>query len=460
MRRLYSLLLIAMIGININAQRNDACSNTLIITEVCVANIDQTIDYSNNYGSWVELYNPTSANVSLDGWYISNDSEELTKHRLSGYGVLKPGCYECIFFDHNAADGEYGQDAAMQVRFKLNRNGGVIYLSKNGVDVDLSITYPESVPRCSYARVSIWADEWQYCGVPTPGLPNAGHYAQDRLSIPEVDCDSRLFTSQFDVHVQIPAGTTLRYTTDGSTPTLWDGHTSPDGLFTISKNTVLRLRLFADDKLPSSVVTRTYIYKDRNYYLPIVAVTTDPHNLYDDMIGCYVNGKNGITGRGSTGKSNLNMDWERPVNFEYLTPDGKMVINQETSFEVAGGYSRHFQPASFKVQAKKLYDGNGHFAYPVFTNKPYQEYKQLLIRNGGNNNRTDGGPRIKDAITQQVLTTSGFYVDAQEYQPVHVFINGKYLAMMNVREPNNRFHGAANYGYDDDEMDPLRCLTG
>ena len=460
MRRLYSLVLVAMVGMNINAQRNDARSNTLIITEVCVANIDQTIDYSNNYGSWVELYNPTSANVSLDGWYISNDSEELTKHRLTGYDVLKPGCYECIFFDHNAADGEYGQDAAMQVRFKLNRNGGIIYLSENGVDVDLSITYPESVPRCSYARVSIWADEWQYCGVPTPGLPNAGHYAQDRLSIPEVDCDSRLFTSQFDVHVQIPAGTTLRYTTDGSTPTLWDGHTSPDGLFTISKNTVLRLRLFADDKLPSSVVTRTYIYKDRNYYLPIVAVTTDPHNLYDDMIGCYVNGKNGITGRGSTGKSNLNMDWERPVNFEYLTPDGKMVINQETSFEVAGGYSRHFQPASFKVQAKKLYDGNGHFAYPVFTNKPYQEYKQLLIRNGGNNNRTDGGPRIKDAITQQVLTTSGFYVDAQEYQPVHVFINGKYLAMMNVREPNNRFHGAANYGYDDDEMDGFEYSSG
>ena len=460
MRRLYSLLLIAMIGMNINAQRNDARSNTLIITEVCVANIDQTIDYSNNYGSWVELYNPTSANVSLDGLFISNDSEELTKHRLSGYGVLKPGCYECIFFDHNAADGEYGQDAEMQVRFKLNRNGGIIYLSENGVDVDLSITYPESVPRCSYARVSIWSDEWQYCGVPTPGLPNAGHYAQDRLSIPEVDCDSRLFTSQFDVHVQIPAGTTLRYTTDGSTPTLWDGHTSPDGLFTISKNTVLRLRLFADDKLPSSVVTRTYIYKDRNYYLPIVAVTTDPHNLYDDMIGCYVNGKNGIAGRGSIVKSNLNMDWERPVNFEYLTPDGKMVINQETSFEVAGGYSRHFQPASFKVQAKKLYDGNGHFAYPVFTNKPYQEYKQLLIRNGGNNNRTDGGPRIKDAITQQVLTTSGFYVDAQEYQPVHVFINGKYLAMMNVREPNNRFHGAANYGYDDDEMDGFEYSSG
>lgn len=432
----------------------------LLFSEVCVANIDQTIDYSYNYGGWVELYNPTATAVSLNGLYISDDATNLTKHKLSGYSMLNPGCYECIFFDHNAADGEYGPDAAKQVRFKLARKGGTIYLSRNGKDVDLSVTYPASVPRCSYARVCLDSDEWQYCGLPTPGEPNVGHFAQECLPIPEIDCDSRLFTSGFDVHVQIPSGTTLRYTTNGSTPTLTNGKTSTDGLFHVSQTTVLRLRLFSEDKLPSGVVTRTYIYKDRNYYLPIVAITTDSRNLYDNIIGCYVDGKNGITGRGSKGKSNLNMDWERPVNFEYLTAEGKMVINQETSFEVAGGYSRHFQPASFKVQAKKLYDGNDHFDYRVFTYKPYHEYKQLLIRNGGNNNRTDGGPRIKDAITQQVLTTSGFYVDAQDYQPAHVFINGKYVAMMNVREPNNRFHGVANYGYDNDEVDGFEYSSG
>ena len=460
MNRFFCVLLAVTAGLHLNAQSEDANFRSLLFTEVCVANIDQTIDYSNNYGGWIELYNSTPADVSLNDWYISDDAGVLKKHRLSGYGVLKSGCYLCIFFDHNSADGEYGPDAARQVSFKLNRKGGTIYLSRNGKDVDLSCTYSESVPRCSYARVRLEADEWQYCGVPTPGLPNVGHYAQECLSAPEVDCDSRLFTSAFDVHVQIPSGTTLRYTTDGSTPTLANGKTSPNGHFSISKTTVLRLRLFSEGKLPSGVVTRSYIYKDREYYLPIVAVTTDPRNLYDNMIGCYVDGRNGIAGRGSTGKSNLNMDWERPVNFEYLTADGKMVINQEASFEVAGGWSRHFKPASFKVQAKKLYDGNGHFAYPVFTRKPYCEYKQLLIRNGGNNNRTDGGPRIKDGITQQVLTASGFYVDAQEFQPAHVFINGKYLAMMNVREPSNRFHGATNYGYDDDEMDGFEYSSG
>ena len=460
MRRICCFLGIVLLALGVHAKNNGTEKRLPIVTEICVANIDQTIDHSNNYGGWIELYNPSAADIPLDGWYVSDDAAALMKHRLSGCGRLKPGCYGCIFFGHNAADGQYGPDAARQVAFKLKREGGTLYLSRDGARADLSITYPESVPRCSYARTGLAADDWQYCGQPTPGAANAGHYAETMLDAPVMDCDSRLFTAAFTVSTAVPKGTTLRYTTDGSTPTLTNGKTSTDGRFRISATTVLRLRLFAEGFLPSAVVTRTFIYRDREYYLPIVAVTADPRNLYDDWIGCYVNGKNGVTGRGSKAESNLNMDWERPVNFEYLTADGRMAANQEASFEVTGGYSRHFEPASFKLQARKLYDGNGSFNFPLFAAKPHCKYKQLIIRNGGNNNRTDGGPRIKDAVTQQVLTSSGYYVDAQEYQPVHVFLNGKYLAMMNVREPNNRFHGSANYGYDDDETDGFEYSNG
>lgn len=449
------------IGVLIMAGQMSLAQSTLMFTEICVANIDQTLDHSNNYGGWVELYNGTGTDVSLGGWYISDDEANLKKHRLTGEELVKAGSYCCLFFGHNAADGgAYGSDAARQVAFKLDRKGGKLYLSHDGTDKDLSLDYPPSVPRCSFARVSQDADVWQYSGLPTPGEANAGPFADDILPAPTVSCNSRLFTEDFSVRVSIPEGTTLRYTTDGSTPTLRNGHTSADGLFPVSETIVLRLRLFSPYSLPGPVTTRTFIYKDRLYYLPIVCITTDPRNLYDNTTGCYVDGANGIEGRGSAGKSNLNMDWERPVVFEYLTAEGRMVINQEASFEVAGGWSRHFKPASFKLQARKLYDGNGHFDHPVFPGKPHHVYKQLMVRNGGNNNRTYGGPRIMDAVTQQVLTTSGFYVDAQEYQPVHVFINGRYLAMMNVREPTGRFHGEANYGYDDDEMDAFEYSSG
>ncbi|MBR4405763.1 MAG: lamin tail domain-containing protein, partial [Bacteroidaceae bacterium] len=231
MRRICCFLGIVLLALGVHAKNNGTEKRLPIVTEICVANIDQTIDHSNNYGGWIELYNPTGKDIALDGWYVSDEASVPVKHKLSGYGVLPPGAYQCVFFDHNAADGNFGADAARQVRFKLDRNGGTLYLSANGKDVDFSVTYPESVPRCSYARVDLKGNEWRYCGLPTPGAANAGHYAETMLDLPLVDCDSRLFTSGFNVRVDIPSGTTLRYTLDGSTPTLANGKTSRDGRF-------------------------------------------------------------------------------------------------------------------------------------------------------------------------------------------------------------------------------------
>ena len=433
---------------------------SLIATEVNVANIDQTIDYSWNYGGWIELYNTSDKRISLRYLYISDDAADLKKFMLPDLGIIGPHEYKCIFFDHNAADGTFGDQATKQVPFKLNTEGGQIFLSEDGRKPFLTIDYPMAIARCSWARKDLNHDDWGYNGDPTPeDINNEDAFAEFRLNAPEVDTDSHLFTNPFDVRVAIPAGATLRYTTDGTTPTLQNGTISKDGVFHISETTSLRLRLFQHGYLPSMVVTRSYIFKDQDYYLPIIAVTTNPDNLYDNTIGVYIDGTNGVSGR-NHGKSNINMDWERPVNFEYITPDGKMVVNQEAEFIISGGWSRHYAPSSFKLKASKVYEGTTSFDYPFFRYKPYNKYKQLQIRNGGNDNNSQEHGRVRDAITQQVLISNGFYIDAQDYQPVHVFFNGDYIGMLNLREPNNRYNGAANYGYDDDEMDAFEYSNG
>ena len=433
---------------------------SLIATEVNVANIDQTIDHSWNYGGWVEVYNKSDKRISLRYLYISDDANDLKKFILPDVGVVEPHGYRCIFFDHNAADGQYGDQATKQVPFKLSTEGGQIFLSEDGRTPFLTISYPQAIARCSWAKKDLSGDEWGYNGDPTPeAANNESTFADFRMNAPEVDTDSRLFTNPFDVRVTIPTGATLRYTTDGTTPTLQNGTESQEGLFHISETTSLRLRLFQNGYLPSQVITRTYIYQDNDYYLPIIAITTNPDNLYDNTIGVYIDGTNGVSGR-NHGKSNINMDWERPVNFEYITPDGKMVINQEAEFVISGGWSRHYAPSSFKLKATKIYEGTTSFDYPFFRYKPYNKYKQLQIRNGGNDNNSHEHGRVRDAITQQILISNGFYIDAQDYQPVHVFFNGEYVAQLNLREPNNRYNGTANYGYDDDEMDAFEYSNG
>lgn len=419
--------------------------NNLCVNEIMTANIDQEIDPSYNYGGWIEIYNSGNANVSLGNIYISDDANTPTKFRLDGTVSAKG--YKRIWFDHNSADGVYGNNASKQVRFKMDADGGTLYFSDSTGKLLFSQDYPAAITRCSYCRTTDGGNTWQWTGTPTPGQTNDNSvFADKRLAAPVVDTDSRLFTTAFDVHVDIPEGAQLYYTSDGTTPDKTKT-ISTDGTFTVNRTRVYRFRLYQDGYLPSPVVTRSYISKNKEYYLPIVSVVTDRKNLYDNTIGVYTVGTNGVDGRG-TGRSNKNMDWERPVSFDYIV-DGEGVLSQEATFSVCGGWSRHHSVSSFKLKGEKQYEGQNFLPYEFFEQKPYIKNKVIMMRNGGN----DFDNRSKDAVIQHVIQTSGFYVDGQSYNPCHVFINGTYLAMLNMREPSNKHFAYANYGIDTDLVD-------
>ncbi|MGN0233180.1 MAG: lamin tail domain-containing protein [Bacteroidaceae bacterium] len=432
----------------------DADPTQMVINEIQALNVDQYIDWSFNYGSWIELYNPTDKRISLAGMWVSTDSNNPYQYQLSqSAGVIPAKGFKTLFFDHNKEDGNYGETADRQVRLKLSSEGGMVSITNHDSTLINMVNYPMATARCSYARVTDGADTWGTTGTPTLSASNnTSEFSTERLPEPQPNVDTRFFTEPIVVKVPIPEGYTLRYTTDGSTPTRTNGTTSKSGIFTVSNTLILRLIFLADGYLPSKVVTRSYIKKEKDYYMPVISVTTAPENLYGDSIGVYVDGVNGIEGR-NHGKSNRNMDWERPVNVEIMDTDGHMLINQEAEFKVSGGWSRHFMPASFKIKASKNYEGIKSLDAQLFPNKPYNKYKQILIRNGGNDNSDTSGGRLIDALTQQIIISSGYLVDTQDMQPIHVFFNGEYKGLFNLRETSNRYHGTANYGYDDDEMD-------
>jgi len=431
----------------------------LVINEIQMANIDQFIDPSVNYGGWIELYNPTTVPINLGGLYVE-DNLGNSWQLPSDQGTVPAGGFKNIWFDHYDTGTEFSDEAYKQVDFKLNYEGGVIRLANSDHTTIFSLEYPAAIQRCSYARTTDGGDGWSWTSTPSPEASNVGStFAGTQLAMPVIDKDGTIFSSGFTATVTIPDGATLRYTTDGSTPTLANGQTSTTGVFDISATTVLRLRLFQDGYLPSSVLTRSYIYADKNYYLPIVSIATAESNLYDSTIGAYTDGTNGTSGNNKS-SSNKNRGWERPVNFEYLSPasDGsgyQMVLNQECDFQVFGGWSRHFAPnSSFSLKGDKQYLGQNFMPYPFFEEKPYIKNKSIRVRNGGNDNYG----RIRDAAIHEILLTSGFHVDCQSVQPAHIFINGQYMFMFNLREPNNKHHGYSNYGIDTDAMDQFEFV--
>lgn len=436
-----------------------AVPGTLVVNEVMAANVDRFVDPSWNYGGWVELYNPTDRYVTVGGCWASDDPLNLKKARIHpNVGQMLPGGYAVLWFDH----ADTRKDVNMkwvntQVDMKLDCEGGTLYISDDEGHILVQQSYPEAVMRCSYARRQDGGEEWSWSATPTPDATNVGMtFANEELPAPTVDQPGQIFSGSLTVKVAIPEGATLRYTTDGSTPTSENGKVSTTGQFKVTNHTAYRFRLFKDGYLPSKVVTRSYIRSDRNYYLPVVSLVTDEKNLYDNTIGIYVTGTNGKTANQDYTKRNFNMEWDRPASFEYLA-NGHVAANvdgyfaQEVDIAINGGWSRKYEPRSFKVKADKVYDLKNSLDYPFFADKPYNKNKSLLLRNGGNDeyNRT----RIKDAALQQIARVSEFPLNLQSYQPAHVFINGKHLAMLNLREPSNKHYGYANYGIDMDEID-------
>ena len=418
--------------------------DTLIINEIMSANVDQFFSPSVNFDGWIELYNPTDQVVSLGGLYFSDDESNLKKWKApSLMGNIPAKGFKTVWFDNNEL-------AKTNVPFKLDLDGGTIYISDASGNLLTSQTFPEAIERVAYARTTDGGDDWQLTADPTPGATNTtSKFASDPIDAPQVSQPDQLFENSFVVRVDIPEGCTLRYTTDGSLPTLTNGFTISTGLFNVRNTTCYRFRLFAEGRLPSPVVTRSYIKKDRDYNGHIVSVVADPDFLYGNEHGVMVRGTNGKPGHGQSGKCNWNMDWDRPVNFAYMLPGGVAAVNRDVDLEMCGGWSRAWEPHSFKLKGQKEYGGNKNLDYPFFAEKPYIRNRTLQVRNGGNDNWN----RFKDPALETIILTSGIDLDVQSYLPVHEFINGEYIGMLNLREPNNKHYIYANYGWDDDEID-------
>ena len=597
----------------------------LVINEIMASNVGTVMSPATNFDSWIELYNPTDEDISLNGFFLSDDSNNLKQWQMpADIGFVPAKGFKVIWLGSNNIKHN-------QAPFNLDCEGGTICLSDKNGELIVSESYPEAMSRVSYARKTDGTGEWGLTANATPGTTNTkAVFATNRLDPPVVSQDSKLFTSSISVNVNIPEGTTLVYTTDGSVPDLpsgqiqspqwtnhivngncendnatcligkdgnaggafqtnfrdgagyngtrgivvhsvsspaedWDtqffvytpdfvwlpgakyrfkmmvradkpahisvqSHTQPsnyihwsmldggynitrewqeisfegtvsneqagtsglqtiafnlnelrgnennyyfddiswesydvpetatgqistNGIFSFNNTTNLCVRLYKDGWLPSIPVTRSYIKTDNKYTIPVVSIVGNKKYFTDNQWGIDTKGTNGKTGNGQSSKCNWNMDWERPVNFSFITTEGTMAYNQDVQISVSGGWTRSATPRSFKLKAGKEFDGKNRLDYTFFPQKPYLRNKVLLLRNGGNDVWENNGSRFLDPALQTIIQRSGINLDVQSYVPIIEYVNGEFRGVLNMREPNNKKYVEANFGYDDEKID-------
>src|SRR5512133_1913508 len=296
--RVFSLLIILLLPAA-------AGFSQVCINEILSLNTSGIRDVDQDFADWIEIYNSGGTSVDLTGYSLTDDKLMPLKWTFPARILAE---HEFLLVYAN------GKNYELYTNFKMDADSEKIYLfNPAGVLIDSAggVKMPRDV---SWGRRHDGTSTWCFQGFPTPGSANSD-FGAGLFQAPEVFItpEGGEFNGQNIITLagQNP-GDSIFYTTNGSIP-------GPDAYlytepFTISSNKVIRARIIKFNQLPGPVATTTYI-TGRDHDIPVVCLSTDRANLWDDEYGIYAFG---VQPRGEYPyyEANFWKDWERPVHME------------------------------------------------------------------------------------------------------------------------------------------------
>ncbi|MDA7538783.1 chitobiase/beta-hexosaminidase C-terminal domain-containing protein, partial [Akkermansiaceae bacterium] len=319
--------------------------------------------------------------------------------------------------------------------------------------------------------------QWRYFQTPSPGQSNFGDEFVGKADAPNFSQKGGFYDSALAVTLSsMTPGATIRYTTDGSEPTLENGsdYTLPLSLSPINsrRGHVIRARSFRDGFIASNIKTNTFLINQdpRVRTGPALVYAGDPERaLYDPFGVLAINGGSYPNRQWRpSGKTDYNnvinrgRAYERPIHAEYYFQDGTAGFRSDVGLRIAASsYSRPrmqltqtsaspwpdsaVQKPSFNLYFRDDY-GNPSVSLPL--NGPartFSGYERFRIRAGKNDIRN---PFIIDELFRRLSSDMGNGASLGVINSLYVngSLKGYYNMVERLREPFFRSLHSANDG--------------
>jgi len=206
---------------------------------------------------------------------------------------------------------------------------------------------------------------------------------------------------------------------------------------TIDSTMTIRARVYQEGYFPGPIQTNTYIINDQSEH-PIIAITTNPPNLWDEHTGIYVRGPIADPNDRWDKRANWWQDWEKPAHLEYFNTDNEEWFDTDIKIKIFGGYTRSDPKKSFTILKK-------YFNREVFESKPQiQKFDGFILRSTRLNRPNE--------LIYEINLKEDSKVDIQAYKHVRVYLNGKYWGLYNLMERKNDEFIEMNHGYSNIDM--------
>lgn len=393
----------------------------VFINEIMAVN-NAIYDEFGESSDWFELYNANTEPVYIGGVYMSDDVDDLTKWQLAHPLTISAGGFALIWADNDITQG------AFHASFKLSGSGETLILSQvlnqEIIEID-RVSFPAIPDDISYGRKDDGTENWMLLGQSSPNATN--NSSKPALATPTITLESGIFNSVqvIEISSDMP-DTRIYYTLNGNIPD--SNSLQYNEQIEIDTTTLLKVIAYKNDFEESDLVERFYLF-NHNSELPIINISTDPDNLWDDSTGIYVEGKNGTTHPNYNIPSNFFQPWERPALITMLEPDGSLAFREKAGIALSGNDSKKLIQKSFNLHFRKKYGTDGVF-YPVFKDLDLAEFQHLKLRNSGQDFES---MMMRDGLNNSIIHNV-IDIDHMAYRPAIVYLNNEYWGLYGLRE--------------------------
>ena len=455
---------------------------------------DGELDENGETEDWIELHNPGTTSVNLGTYYLTDDSDDLTKWAIPAVD-LAPGNYILIFASGNDLT---DNPAFLHTNFSLSGGGEFLALTRDASDGGVEIVnqfspeYPEQFEGISYGYNSSGSQQGYFI-TPTPreanGAPTNGFVEDTNFSTTR-----GFFTAPFELTISTDTpDAIIHYTTDGSAPTETNGSIY-DTPITISETTVLRAFAFRSGFEPTNIDTQSYFFaEDIVTQSPTGAAPTDwpsgPVNgqLYDygmdpeivnevgeqaiidalteiPSISLVMSQSDLTSTNGIYSNATLRgRDWERPASLELVDPnDGPEEFQINCGVRIRGGASRSdANPKhAFRFFFRSIY-GDSKLDFPLFGTEGADEFDRIDMRTAQNYSWsfTGASDSVFNTFLREVLgrdLQGQLDVPYTRSRYYHMYVNGQYWGLFMSQERAGADFGETYLGGDNDDYDTLK----
>ena len=442
----------------------------IVLNEICTSNVVCCEDENGEFPDWIEIYNPTGADIDLSGYTVTESTDlHKLKFTVPEGTLLAAGSF--YLFDP---------------KFLMSSQGGTINLLDRKNHYIDRVQVPKLKYDTTYARVMDGQDEW---GIkePTPGYSNSD--GRDLSPVVEgvviASASSGFYDKEFDLTLHPSGlGMTVYYTTDGSDPVKYgkeydgpihvydrsvdenvysaipdvsleytEGRLSPPE-FNVDKCTVVRAVMKDELGRYSEVSNFTYFvgFNEKRAYdnMAVVSAVADPEVLFSDENGIMVLGdayksfaEAGMPEDYSGDKANFiprGRRSEREVSIEIYDEGHNRILDTAAGIRIKGMSSRWDVQKSFGVVFHRAYGGSYKEAFTV-DGTEFNVHSFALDKCG-----QDIGTKMKDTIMEECMRSTD--CATTDRVPCCLFINGEYWGFYWIANRFDNSFIADKYGVD------------